>query len=213
MRNIVLELVSGPEIEPVTLAEAKRHLGEFDDVTTRDDDIEALIVGAREWVEEYTVRAIIDQTWRLTFGDGAGVDRVALPTCDCVRGELHGTEIYLRRSPAISIVSFAQVAADGTETSLDAGTYELREGDSKWPRVVSIGGASWASGEYRLTYRAGYANRDVSPAEGAEVVPNRFKQAMKLWIEANYDRGDMMKALLETATSLIRSERADLGIA
>lgn len=213
MRRIALELVSGPEIEPVTLAEAKRHLGEFDDVTDNDDDIEALIVGAREWVEDYTSRALIDQTWRLTIGDSSVVDAVGAPACTCARSESTGTEIFLRRSPIIAITSFAQVAADGTETVLDPAGYELREAGSKWPRVVAIDGSSWISGQYRITFRAGYANRDVSPADSAEVVPNRFKQAMKLWIEANYDRGDMMKTLLDTATSLIRAERADLGLA
>ena len=70
-----LERVSGPDIEPITLAEAKRHLGEFDDVTTRDDDVSGLIQAAREWVEDYTARALIDQTWRLTFGDGVVASR------------------------------------------------------------------------------------------------------------------------------------------
>ena len=82
-----LELVSGPEIEPVTLAEAKRHLREYDDVTTNDADITALIQGAREWVEQYTARALIDQTWRLTFGDSVAVDRVTVPTCVCASSE------------------------------------------------------------------------------------------------------------------------------
>lgn len=210
----VLERVAAPEIEPLTLAEAKLHLGEFDDITTHDDEIEGLIVAAREWVEDYTGRALIDQTWRITFGDAYAIDRVTTPACACDRSEERGTQIYLRKSPAIAIVSFAQVEADGSETALDAASYALREADGKWPRVVAMNGASWAAGEYRLVFRAGYANRDVSPAETAAEVPNRFKQAMKLWIEANYDRDkDMMGPLLETATGLIRSERSDLGIA
>ena len=212
--NFVLERVALPEIEPVTLTEVKRHLGEFDDITDRDDDITALIAAAREWVEDYTGRALIDQSWRLTFGDATAVDRVAGVSCDCVRSEQAGTMIYLRKSPALSIVSFVQVAADGGETAVDADSYALREADGRWPRIVSLNGAAWASGEFRIVFRAGYANRDVSPADGAEVVPNRFKQAMKLWIEANYDRDkDMMQTLLDTATGLIRSERVETGFA
>lgn len=212
--RFVLERVAGPEIEPLTLAEAKLHLGEFEDLTTRDDAVEALIVAAREWVEDYTGRALIDQTWRITFGDAYAIDRVVTPSCACDRSEERGKQIYLRKSPALSIVSFVQIEADGSETALDPDAYELREADGKWPRVVAMNGATWAAGEYRLVFRAGYANRDVSPAEGAEVVPNRFKQAMKLWIEANYDRDkDMMGPLIETATGLIRSERVELGIA
>lgn len=210
----VLERVAAPEIEPLTLAEAKLHLGEFDDITTHDNEIEALIAAAREWVEDYTGRALIDQTWRITFGDAYAIDRVVTPSCACDRSEERGAHIYLRKSPALSIVSFVQIEADGSETALDPDAYELREADGKWPRVVAMNGGSWAAGEFRLVFRAGYANRDVSPPEGAEVVPNRFKQAIKLWIEANYDRDkDMMGPLIETATGLIRSERVELGIA
>ncbi len=209
----VLERVENPEIEPVTLAQAKRHLGEYDDVTTRDEDVTALIQAAREWIEDYTGRALIDQTWRLTFGDTEAVDPVTTPTCERTVSEARGTEIFLRKSPALSIVSFKSVAADGTETDVEAGTYALREEDSRWPRLVALNGASWGTGLYRVVFRAGYANRDVSPAEGAEVVPERFKQAMKLWIEANYNRDQMMQTLLDTATSLIRSERVESGFA
>lgn len=210
----VLERVSGPEIEPVTLAEAKLHLGEFDDVTTHDDEISELVTAAREWAEDFTGLAMIDQTWRITFGDSLSVDRVGEPSRECARSESRGTDVYLRRSPAIDIVSFKSVSAEGVETDVDAANYELREADGKWPRVVAKNGASWATGEYRITFRAGYANRDVSPADGAEVVPARVKQAMKIWLEAHYDRdAAAMPGLVEAAKGLLKPLRADLGIA
>jgi uncharacterized phiE125 gp8 family phage protein len=212
--RFALERVSSPDIEPVTLTEAKRHLGEFDDVTTRDDDVTALITAAREWVEDFTGRALVDQRWRLTFGDAASVDSVATPTVPNQSSELLGTEIFLRKSPALSIVSFVSVASDGTETAVDPATYELREADGRWPRVIGLDGTAWISGVYRIVFRAGYADRDLSPQEGAEVVPERFKMAMKLWIEAMYDRDErMMKVLLDTAEGLIRSERTEIGLA
>lgn len=56
-------LLSGPAIEPVSLAEAKAHLRvEHDD---SDDTIAALIAGARVHVETQTRRALITQSWRL----------------------------------------------------------------------------------------------------------------------------------------------------
>ena len=209
-----LELVSAPEIEPVTLAEAKLHLGEFDDVTTHDDEISELVTAAREWAEKFTGRALIDQTWRITFGDSVSVDRVGEPACSCTRSEQRGTQVYLRRAPAISIVSFKAVDAEGTETDVDAANFELREADGNWPRVVAKNGAAWSTGEYRITFRAGYANRDVSPADGAEVVPARFKQAMKIWIEAHYDRDPAaMPVLVAAAENLLRPLKSDLGFA
>src|SRR4029079_17469588 len=56
-------LLSGPAVEPVTLAEAKAYLRvEHDD---DDDVIAALIAGARVHVEAQTRRALITQSWRI----------------------------------------------------------------------------------------------------------------------------------------------------
>jgi uncharacterized phiE125 gp8 family phage protein len=57
-------LLTGPAVEPVTLAEAKAYLRvEHDD---DDEVISALIAGARVHIEAQTRRALITQTWRLT---------------------------------------------------------------------------------------------------------------------------------------------------
>jgi uncharacterized phiE125 gp8 family phage protein len=57
-------LLSGPAVEPVTLAEAKLFLRvEHDD---DDDLIAALVAGSRIHVEAQTRRALIAQIWRLT---------------------------------------------------------------------------------------------------------------------------------------------------
>lgn len=207
------ERVSLPEIEVVTLAEMKRHLREFDNVTDQDDDIEALIVAAREWVEQYTGRALIDQTWRLNISSSSTIDG---ETSSYAYGDyewsLHG--IYLRRSPVLEITSFVAVDSAGDETAVDSSTYELREADSKWPHIAGLNGSGWATGDYRITFRAGYADRLGSPQEDASVVPNRFKQAIKLHVEAMYDRDkDMMQKLLDTAEMLIQPERCNVGFA
>lgn len=216
----ILERVTDPDIEPVTLAEMKRHLRCFDDVTDEDDDISALITGAREWVEDYTGRALIDQTWRLTIDQCGGV------TGDSVSGFTTSTgyycgqfqwsrlgEIMLRKSPALAVTSFVSVDAEGSETEIDADTYQLREADSKWPRIVALNGATWTAGMVRISFRAGFADRTGSPQQEADEVPVRFKQAMKLWAEAMYDRGDNLMTLLETAEKLIKSERSELSFA
>jgi len=200
--NFVLERVSNPEIEPVSLAEMKRHLRLFDDITTEDDDISALIQAGREWVEDYTGRVMVDSTWRLSIDAYVSGD------------------IALRRSPALALTSFVSVAADGTETLLEdvgsptVNTYEIAEADGKWPRLVPLTGAVWTAGKLRVEFRAGFADRLISPQQDASVIPVRFKQAIKLWVEANYDRDkDMMRILLDTAAMLIKPERAELQIA
>jgi uncharacterized phiE125 gp8 family phage protein len=56
-------LLSGPAIEPISLAEAKEFLRV--EHAADDDVIAALIAGARVHVEAQTRRALITQSWRL----------------------------------------------------------------------------------------------------------------------------------------------------
>jgi hypothetical protein len=66
----------------------------------------------------------------------------------------------------------------------------------------------------RITYRAGYADTTVSPQDTAAVVPVRFKQAMKLWIAANYDCDkDQMVKFLDTAERMLKPLRVEMQIA
>lgn len=215
--RFLLERVTQPDIEPITLAQMKVSLRAFTQVTALDDDITALIQGAREWVEDFTGRALIDQKWRLTIAEEDWIQ--GYTDSNTVTPIYYGTwfpnaaGIFLRKSPVIEITSFATVDAAGVETVIATSAYEVREAASKWPRLVAVNGGPW-SGPMRITFRAGFANRLGSPVEGVEKVPVRFKQAMKLWVEAHYDRDkDTMKLLLETAEKLITPERAELGLA
>lgn len=216
--RFVLERVSEPEIEPVSAAEFIRNVQEFQSAATeRADDITACITAAREWAEKETGRALIDQAWRLTLTDqvgGGAYDAVVGPANGYVIGwtAADASDILLRRSPAIAVTSFVSVDAAGDETMIDSDTYELREADSKWPRVVALNSGAWATGTYRLVFRAGYANRDVSPADGTSVVPARFRRAILLYAQALYDREDV-SMLMDTAAKLIEPENCNAGFA
>ena len=150
--KFTLERVAGPDIEPVTLAEMKRHLRCQEGVEVQDDDITALIVAAREWVEDYTARALIDQTWRLTVDEIAGdaVQRILLRRSPVIRRHewlrwMRRGEIMLRRSPILAVTSFKSIDAAGAKADVGTDTYSLREADSKWPRLVLMSG-TWPSG-------------------------------------------------------------------
>jgi len=213
--NFVLERITNPEIEPVTLAEIIQHVNEFSSVSAATQtELTNLIVAGREWAEGFTGRALIDQTWRLTLTNLAN-DPIPSRygyyawSADWWRGN----EISLRKSPAIVVVTAASVDPIGTETEIDPATYEIRELKSKWPRLVSIG-AAWPTTDLVITFRAGFADRLGSPIQGAEMVPERFKHAIKLWVEAHYDRDkDMMSKLISVAEAVLRPERAELSIA
>ena len=221
--NLSLERIVDPEIEPLTLAEMRRHLRCYEDTTSEDDDIEALIVAAREWVENYTGRALIDQTWRLMLGDFIASDTlmrrspITALTEQIWRLTLanYGSGgLALRRSPVIAVTKFAAIDAAGVETDIATTQYELREPGSKWPRIVPLSGAAWSARTLKVEFRAGFADRLGSPKQDAAKVPTRFKQAMKLWAEANYDRDPvMMPLLLKVAEDIVRPERVDMQMA
>lgn len=229
-----LERVVEPDIEVISVAEMKRHLRMFSDVTDEDADIAGYITAAREWVEDYTGRALIDQQWRLTIdntnpilykGDyvtgvclnAPGIGFSGIGRYDYASGFPNG-EILLRKSPVLSIVSFVNFDAAGAETTIDGSTYELRGAHSKWPKLSPLNNIAWPInslyGGMRIVFRAGYADRDSSPQQDATVVPKRFSLAMKLWVEANYNRDPNQQfQLLNTAEMLIKPECSNLQIA
>lgn len=214
--NFVLERVTQPTIEPITLAEMRLHLRAYDGVTAEDDAIEALTQAAREWVEDYTGRALIEQRWRLTVGNG--VIPFGYTDSNTVTGIYAGVfsptvaGIPLRKSPVIALVSVASVDSLGVETELDVTDYTVMERESKWPRVLGSVGAD----TLRFVFSAGFAPGVGSPdpTPNVALVPERFKLAMKLYAEAIYDRDEkLMPLLLEAAANIIKPERADLQIA
>jgi hypothetical protein len=207
--RFILERTVDPAVEVFSVQEMKRALRAYEDQNDEDTDIANLIKGAREWVEHDTGRALISQTWRLTITDGVGAlyDAVQKPPPTGYYTGQTGPrvgEILLMRSPVQSITSFKTVDAAGDETTVDPATYELREADSKWPRLVGLDGTTWGTGTFRIVFTAGYATAKV---------PNRLRQAMKLWVEAMYDRDEkMMGRLLDTAEALISPERCHFGL-
>lgn len=212
--NFTLERIAQPEIEPVTLAEIIQHVREFSSISVESQtELTKLIVGGREWAEDYSGRALIDQTWRLTLSDVASDSLSRTGYYQGTWNWIRRNEILLRKSPVLSILSVASVGPTGAETVANSSTYEVREAKSKWPRIFALNSA-WTSADLRITFRAGFADRDGSPQQGAEMVPEVFKQAIKLWVEAHYDRDkDMMKKLLDAAAAVLKPERAEMSLA
>lgn len=224
----VLERVTNPSIEPVTVAQMITHLREFSSLSAdRQEEIADLITTAREWAEEHTGRALVEQSWRLTLDrrlenpmnfplppqgwpeNGYGWLTGSMPD-NWRQGWL------LRRSPIIAITSFVSIADDGTETAIDPAAYLLQQPDSKFPRVMGTGGGSIAGDKFAITYRAGFAPGVGSPDPEPDValVPKTFTQAIKLYAGALYDRDkDMMDKLMKAAESVLSSERIELSMA
>lgn len=216
--TFALERTIPPADEPVTLADAIEQVREFSSIpNSAKDQLNRLITAAREWVEDYTGRALYDQTWRLTVGN-AGLTGNGLsyyrPGYYCGAYDWYNrfNEIRLRRSPALSVGSFVSVDDAGAETTIESDTYELREASGRWPRLVGLNGTTWCDGTYRVTFRAGFTDTAGSPEAG--LIPACFKQAILLHVEAHYDRDPvMMQKLLDAAKNLLRHERVEMGAA
>lgn len=140
-------LITGPALEPVSLAEAKAHLK----VDTNDDDaaITAAIVAARSHVETATRRVLMDQTWRIYLDAWPRQRIVELPV-----------------APLISVDGVTVYDASGAPQVVSTDSYEA-DVVSVPPRLVMVTGAPTVAGpaingiEIDVTAGYGAASTDV----------------------------------------------------
>lgn len=100
-----VERVSDAAVEPVSRDEAKTFLRL--DGTAEDALIDDLIQVARIAAEEQTGKALITQSWRITYDDCAP------------------SVVHLPYGPVQSMTSVKTIAADATETTIAATNYHL----------------------------------------------------------------------------------------
>lgn len=166
------KLKTAPTVEPITLAEAKLHL-KLDSDTTDDTLITALIIAAREAAENFTGRALINQTWELTMDTFPEDDIELLP------------------APLSSITSIIYKDQDGVNTTLSSSTaYEadtysipgkacLKFGQS-WPAARDI------QNSVTVTFVAGYG-------AASSAVPGPIKAAILLLIGNLYENRESVE--------------------
>jgi uncharacterized phiE125 gp8 family phage protein len=154
-----LKLVTAPAAEPLSVSQLKTHLRI--DHNDEDDDLEDLIIEARQKLESDMRRAFITQTWRMSL-DG-------WPTLD---------EILLPRPPLQSVTSIVYKDSEGTPTTWSSSAY-IVDTDSEPGRIVLAYGETWPSltlypaNPIQVTFVPGYG-------DGADDVPGNVKRALKL---------------------------------
>jgi uncharacterized phiE125 gp8 family phage protein len=160
---VPVQLVQEPADEPLTLVEAKDHLR----LEIGDDDpqVEAAILGARQWVEEHCWRGLVTQTWELILDAFPGEDEIALP-----KGNL------------TSISSITYVDGDGATQTLAPTEYQA-DTASEPGRVHLPYGKSWPGTRcqwdaVKIRYVVGWAAADV---------PGPIKNALKLLVSQLYE--------------------------
>lgn len=147
-----IKLITGPSVEPVTLAEAKAHAR----ILTSDEDslITSLIVAARRMAERRTGRAFITQTWELALD--------AFPE-----------DIELPLPPAQSIDSVKYLDINGVQQTLSSTEYLLDTySEPAWLTVAY--GKSWPAtyevpNAVKIRWLAGYGDT-------ASAVPQELRQ-------------------------------------
>ena len=159
-----LTRITGPASEPVTATEVYRHLRLVEDDTEKAY-ADAVAVVAREWVEQHTGRALLQQTYEVTF-DHWWDGYVELPY-----------------PPLQSVTSVKYIDNDGVEQTLSSSLYDVFTGDPigriQWAYDASAPVARGEPGAIRIRFVAGYADADA--------VPEGLKQSILLlaaqWFE------------------------------
>ncbi len=184
-----LVLLSGPAVEPVSLAEAKAHLRV--DHASEDALIQSLVLASRLHVEAGLGLALVTQFWRLVRDDWPADGFVILP---------------LRPVQAIEAVNVE--TAPGAVTTLAATDYALEAagasaGDGQ--RLVATG-AGWPGPSTRIDgigidLRAGFGDT-------AADVPEPIRQAILMLVAHWYEHRDPIE--IGTAAARIPTAVGDL---
>jgi uncharacterized phiE125 gp8 family phage protein len=179
-----LRVVTHPSCEPVTLAEAREHLLLDDDFVAQDAYIRTLIAVGRRYAEQYTGRAIIQQSLELQ-----------LPYFEY--------EIELPR-PNLLWVSYIKYinTGDGSLTTVDPSVYQYDIGGGGYQssgrpgRVKPAYQQTWPSDVRTSDYNAVLLGYDVgyapigSPTDDAAkqaAVPEDIKQWLKMRVQMWYE--------------------------
>lgn len=154
---MALKLITPPAEEPVTLTQAREHLRATS--TEEDAKILALIMAAREHVEDYTRRRLITQTWELVLDE-------------------FPRELELPSPPLQSVTSIKYLDESDVEQTLGTSSYQV-DADSEPGRVVLAPNAEWPDlsekiNAVRIRFVCGYG--------GAAAVPWAIRAAMLLII-------------------------------
>jgi len=158
-----LKIVTPPTTEPISLSEAKTHLR----VTSSDDDsfIIGLIASASNWVESFTLRSLITQTWDYYLDKFSDEMKIPLP-------------------PLQSVISIKYIDQDGTEQTLASTEYTVDIAAT--PGVVRLAyGKSWPgirdqANAVTIRFVAGYG--------ASTAVPAAIKSACLLMLGELYER-------------------------
>jgi len=152
-----LTITQRPEIEPQVIDDVNRHLRLDQD----DPVVPGMVAAARLKIEELTRLALVptEYLWVLTEEPLAGA--TGGPWCWCCPGSIdRASRLELPRYPLISVDAVASIAADGTETTLDAAGYRTSL-DFGPARLRLLQPSTGVASELSVRFTAGFADGAV----------------------------------------------------
>lgn len=194
MRYRSLTRTTPPAVEPVTLAEAKAHCR----VDTSDDDtyIGTLITAARQWVEEYLDRSLVNTQWTMRL--------------DAFPYEIELPRPPIASSGTVTAVTLTYTLGDDSTATLSTSAYRVDRQST--PGVVrQLRNGTWPANldDYnavQVTWWGGYGTAGSS-------VPAAIRHAMLMLIAFWYDNrstvlvGSISKQLEFAVESLLSSQK------
>lgn len=166
-------LVTGPQVEPLTLDEAKQHAS-----IHQDDDnalIDAYLRAAREAAESHLGRALYTQTWKLELGGFADV--MWLPMAAPLQSVTHVK--YYDEAGVLQTLAQSYYTVDTTSTPGRV----VRAPEQSWPSVQSD-----RLMPVVITYVCGWSSVDS--------IPELIKQGLRVYLAGvESDRMDGEAAL------------------
>lgn len=170
----VWTLVTGPLVEPVTLAEVKNQTRITDN--NSDGVLSSYISVAREAAESYMGRGILTQTWKLVLDGFSNI--IPLPMASPLQSVT--TVQYYDTAGVLQTLATTYY---GVDTVSRTGTVFLKP-DQSWPAVQS----ERRDGAVIITYVVGWTV--------AASVPERIKQGIVQYVAAlDQDRDGMDRGL------------------
>lgn len=194
-----VDVIVPPPVEPVTLAEVQAHLNisPVGSPATHPDDakLTRLIRVARQWVEQYLGRYLIQQTLRIRLcafpAGGMWRDPRGVSEMDREFGMGGRSSFRLSGGPVQSITQIGYWNNNNAAAVLDPSQYRLIQNNPS--SVELVDGYSWPGTALRgdavtVDYVVGYPTGGGSPATGyADNVPEPIREAILQHVQLHYD--------------------------
>ena len=184
-----------PAAEPITAEELDAHLrGDGVLASEEGDLLNTLITAAREYVEEFTRRALITQSWTLVMDAWPSVKNDGLGWWDGVReGSISlGTQGYVELpvGPLQSVTSVTTYDDDNSSTVFAASNYFIDTNATPGQLILNTG-TVWpvftrTRNGIEIVYVAGYG-------DAATDVPGALRQAVKMLAAHWYENREFVK--------------------